>query len=93
MRKDQRARYALSSQQIQPAELSTQHRGRGRMQSMFQQGGINAAEVGVVHEVAAFEFGQAGMLADEAALQRATEEEERGGRAAERMLGLARVLP
>jgi hypothetical protein len=34
-----------------------------------------------MHEVAAFEFGQAGVLAGEPALERTAEEEERGGRA------------
>ena len=64
-----------------------------RLQPAIENRPVNAAEVGVEFQIAAIEIGQAGMFSEHSRLDRATEHEQRRGRAvvrsAIRILGYA----
>src|SRR5215469_9402244 len=72
------ARTSRLLERLDVRELAAQHRGAVAAEPVVEQGGVDAAEVGVVLQVAGVEVLQAGVGADDAALDRRPGHEQAG---------------
>ena len=67
--------------EIEVGEVPIEYRRGGGLEPLVEQGGVDGAEVGVHPQVAVVEVRQAGVLAVDATLDRATRQEQDAGRA------------
>src|SRR5690606_14652894 len=67
---------SLRLQDIQRLEGAAEDGAGGGFEPLFEERGVDAAEVDVVLEVALVEVGQGGVLADDALLEVAAEEQQ-----------------